>query len=202
MIDIQEVKTIQIEVLSAIHSFCEANSIHYSLACGTLLGAVRHEGYIPWDDDIDIYLLRKDYIQLISKFPTCYEEKYELISLERDARWDRSYAKAYDNRTVVEENAYCNVTIGVGIDIYPIDDVPDSESDWKRYDKFRRVIQKAMSIKKMKYKKERGLVKNIEMFLLKAPVSFINSRKPCCFIGTYFKICKFYFCYFHFSPRN
>ena len=60
-IDLKELRKIQIEILDDINTFCKKNKINYWIDCGTLLGAVRHSGYIPWDDDIDIGMLREDY---------------------------------------------------------------------------------------------------------------------------------------------
>ena len=59
--NIQELRQIQMGILDNVHRFCEANNLRYFLSSGTLIGAVRHKGYIPWDDDIDIYMPRKDY---------------------------------------------------------------------------------------------------------------------------------------------
>lgn len=108
IIDEKELKELQLEVLSSIHRFCKAKKIKYSLGCGTMLGCARHGGYIPWDDDIDIYLLRKDYNRLLKEFPEVFEGKYKLLSLERDSKWNRAYAKAYDNRTIFHERALSN----------------------------------------------------------------------------------------------
>ena len=68
-IDLEEKKKIQLEILDSIHSFCLHNDIKYSLGYGSLLGAVRHGGFIPWDDDIDIIMLRDDYTRFESLFP-------------------------------------------------------------------------------------------------------------------------------------
>ena len=63
--DIQELRGVQLDILDDIHAFCTANGIKYFLSCGTLIGAVRHKGYIPWDDDLDIYMPREDYERIL-----------------------------------------------------------------------------------------------------------------------------------------
>lgn len=173
-IGLEELKVLQLDVLQAIHDFCQANGITYSLACGTALGAVRHHGYIPWDDDIDIYLLRDDYNRLIETYPI--DGRYQLISMERDSNWDRPYAKAYDSKTVlIEENIKGDKTLGVGMDVYPIDRVPDNEIEWKTFDKRRRHIQRLLQLKQQKrFKGEHALYKNLVLFggkLLLSPFS-------------------------------
>lgn len=145
IITLPELKVIQMEVLTAIDEFCSANSIKYSLACGTLLGAARHKGYIPWDDDIDIYILRADYMRLMSLFPNIYKGRYKLVSIERDKKWDRTSAKAYDIRTNFYEPGQ-SYHLGVNIDIFPIDDVPDGENEWNSFDKKRAYIIKLLDI--------------------------------------------------------
>lgn len=136
---IDETKRIQTEVLSAVDSFCRDNNIKYSLSCGTLLGAVRHKGYIPWDDDIDICLYRDEYNRFINTFPETYKGVYKLKSIERECTYDRPYAIAYDDSTILIEG---KDIWGVKIDIFPIDDVPDDEDERIRYDRKRRRLQK------------------------------------------------------------
>jgi lipopolysaccharide cholinephosphotransferase len=139
-ITLEELKVLQMDVLSAIDNFCQHNNITYSMSNGTMLGAIRHKGYIPWDDDIDIYMLRDDYEKLMQLFPPVYNGHYCIVSLERSEKWDFPYAKAYDNRTVVYENALYNELYGVNIDIFPIDDVPDDDKIWHGYDVERRKL--------------------------------------------------------------
>ena len=67
-IQIDELKSIQLAILEYVHDFCIKNNIRYSLCGGTLIGAVRHKGYIPWDDDIDIIMPRDDYEKFCSLF--------------------------------------------------------------------------------------------------------------------------------------
>ena len=129
-INIEELKLIQLDILQAIHDFCEENHIKYSLACGSMLGAVRHKGYIPWDDDIDVYLMRDDYEKLISSFPKVYKNVYELASLERDSKYARAYARAYNNKTIQYNGTREKEVRGIGIDVYGSDFVPDDETAW------------------------------------------------------------------------
>lgn len=139
-ITLEELKKLQMDVLSAIDEFCREKGIRYSMSNGTMLGAVRHKGYIPWDDDIDIYVLREDYIKLMEVFPKIYNNHYCLVSLERNNKWDFPFAKAYDNRTIVYEDASYNELFGVNIDIFPVDDVPDDDSIWNEYNQNRRML--------------------------------------------------------------
>ena len=141
-IDSKELKEIQMDILQVLDNYCCQNNIKYSIACGTMLGAIRHKGYIPWDDDIDIYMLRDDYEKLMQSFPKVYKGHYCISSLERDALWDRPYAKAYDNRTMFQERMYHNIEFGVNIDIFPVDEVPDDETQWISYDIERRKFYK------------------------------------------------------------
>ena len=132
-ININELKIIQLDITEHFHNFCNKNKIKYSLACGSLIGAIRHNGYIPWDDDIDIYVERKDYDKLIELFPNILDGKYEFICIERNKIWNIPYGKIFDNRTIVEENTNDWLPIGVNIDIFPIDKVPDNNIIWKTY---------------------------------------------------------------------
>ena len=65
----KEVKQIELDILEYVHNFCEENGLKYIMNYGTLIGAVRHKGFIPWDDDIDISMPRADYEKLIASFP-------------------------------------------------------------------------------------------------------------------------------------
>lgn len=174
-ISLDEQKAIQLEILASIHEYCTKHHIKYSMACGTLLGAARHKGYIPWDDDIDIYLLRKDYNTLMSLFPENYKGIYKIASLCREKTWDRAYAKAYDNRTVFIEPGN-KFPLGVNIDIFPIDDVPDDNNEWLKYDKLRRKIQHIYNFKFIQFPAKRTIFKNIIIGTLLVILSVFSKR--------------------------
>ncbi len=174
-IGLQELKHIQLEVLDVIHDFCVEHNIHYSLGCGTMLGAVRHKGYIPWDDDIDIYLLRSEYNKLLELFPPSLKN-VQIESIERDLSWDKAYAKAYDDRTVCIEDSHCKV-VGVSIDIFPIDFVPSDDKRWMRYNKKRRILKKVSDLKPMIITKDIPILKKILLAICKFILLPVPQRK-------------------------
>ncbi len=184
-IGLEELKVLQLDVLQAVHDFCTQNGITYSLACGTALGAVRHKGYIPWDDDIDIYLLRDDYNRLMEIYPN--EGRYRLISMEVDGEWDRPYARAYDSETVLEEKRHDKKIIGIGIDVYPIDTVPEDELEWKQFDKRRRLLQNILSLKLMMFDGDRNFSKNLFLAFSKLVLLPFSRMRIAKYIDKYIK---------------
>ena len=73
----EEIRSIQIAILNSVDAFCRKNNLKYSLAYGTLIGAVRHKGFIPWDDDIDIIMPRPDYDRFVAKYK---DSVYDVLS--------------------------------------------------------------------------------------------------------------------------
>lgn len=184
-IKLEEIKEIQLDILNAVHKFCMDNNIKYTLACGTLLGAIRHKGYIPWDDDIDIYMLREDYIKFVSLYPALYNNNYELISLERHSKWDKTYAKVYDKRTIIYEEMPYAVEIGINIDVFPIDNVPNSPKEWIRYNKKRIILHQCLMAKSLKISSKRNWYKNLIIIISKFFTLFISKRNLAMFINSY-----------------
>lgn len=122
----EELKNIMLDLLQKTADFCEKNNIRYFLCGGTLIGAIRHKGFIPWDDDIDIAMPRPDYDRFINMFnqPGNY---YQVIDMSNDKQYGFPYAKIHDTRTFVDELQYKKEHFGVFIDIFPIDGVGEDE---------------------------------------------------------------------------
>ena len=117
--DLEEIKKIEYNILKEVHEFCVQNHLTYFLWGGTLLGAVRHNGFIPWDDDIDIAMPRESYDVLIHKFS---ESHFSVSACTSDANYPFTYAKVYDANTRKLEPVYKDKTdLGINIDIFPID---------------------------------------------------------------------------------
>ena len=148
-IEQQECREIQMSVLDEIARICKENNIKYSLGYGTLLGAVRHKGYIPWDDDIDICLLREDYDKLIAllKDPTVPKKSWFTLVDDTCEGYYYSFAKAYDNRTFVDISRHKG-EMGIWVDIFPLDGLPKCrclEKPFVLYCSFLRVVGLALS---------------------------------------------------------
>lgn len=119
-LSLKEIKEIELDLLKTFDTYCKANDIKYFLSNGTLLGAVKYKGFIPWDDDIDVLVPRNDYDKLISLFKD--SEKYQLFAFERDSKYKFPFAKLCNLATVKNEGDIDNgVSLGVDIDIFPLD---------------------------------------------------------------------------------
>lgn len=130
---IEELRQLQLGILDCVAKFCDEHQIKYWLDYGTLLGAVRHKGYIPWDDDIDISMMREDWEKFISVFNELNQNKrYEVHFIENDPEFFYPFAKVYDTRTVMNELDSIGPDICVYIDVFIYDNVPDDEPSLKR----------------------------------------------------------------------
>ena len=123
-ISTEELMKLQLDILLSVDDFCNKNNIQYSLGYGTLIGAIRHSGYIPWDDDIDIVMTRDNYDKFINTFNGFSKELY-VIAPELNWKYYAPYANVCHNKTLLDEgaNGHNGIEIGVKIDVFPIDNV-------------------------------------------------------------------------------
>ena len=125
---LRELQLFSLEILKDVHHFCVDNNIRYSIYGGTLLGAVRHKGFIPWDDDIDIIMPRDDY----DKFCDSYiSESYVLVNRTKDSSYQLAYSRVCDiKKTQYKAIEPCSRnSTGVWIDVFPADGCPENEND-------------------------------------------------------------------------
>lgn len=124
----RKLKAVQLDILLEISSVCRELGIEFVLDGGTLLGAARHEGFIPWDDDIDIGMMRDDYEIFLSQAPQLLDGRYLLQAPQTDPRVQESFAKVRKKGTLlVERNNYAmSYNRGIWVDIFPYDVVDAS----------------------------------------------------------------------------
>ncbi len=171
-IDRDQLKTIQLEIMDYFHLWCEAHGIHYYITAGTLIGALRHKGFIPWDDDIDVVMLRSDYERMLQKYKN--DERYRLYTIETDESCIYPYAKIYDSRTVmIEGNEKDHPPIGVNIDIFPLDNVTNNYQDAVNMKKRLRLINNILGVKHLDMV-DRGILKNITVAILRFISKFFS----------------------------
>lgn len=170
----EESRTIQLDILRDIDSACREHGIKYSLSMGTLIGAIRHKGFIPWDDDIDLMMTRDE----IEKFISVYDGKYRIIDVETNKDWWDSYTRIVDDKTRCDfKNTPYDVKHGIWVSIIPIDNIPDDDTEWQRMRNKMVSVYRLCKLYAAKWSEERGSIRNCIRLILKffvklIPVSF------------------------------
>ena len=162
---LEEIKHISLDGLEFFVDICNKNNLRYYLAFGTLLGAVRHHGFIPWDDDIDILMPRKEYDRFIQISSNMGNDQWEILSYRNTEGYGFYWAKVCSKSTVLTPSRFTSgLLYGVSIDIFPLDYMK-SETKEDALNELRRVKSDYSVIKK-----------KILPFNTKAP-GFANSLK-------------------------
>lgn len=133
----RDLQLASLSLLTAIDTVCRQHGLTYYLIAGTLLGAVRHGGFIPWDDDMDIGMPRKDYDLLMQHAQEWLPKPFRIVNHENDAHYPKYFAKIENTDTTLIENKHLGYVGGIYCDIFALDNVPDSL--WRRrlhYTKF------------------------------------------------------------------
>ena len=175
-LSIEEIKEIEIQVLNHLDSFCKLHNIPYYISYGTLLGAIRHKGFIPWDDDIDVSMLRSDYDRFRKEYVKYNQSsRYHLLDPEQDNRYLYSILKLEDTTTLVEEgnDRYCGVDIGINIDIFPLDFVDDDDMVLERQQKSLDKVRRMASFVLQSKHKAKGM-KKVAVELLDAVIACVG----------------------------
>ncbi len=141
---------VQIRVLSEIDAVCKRHDIRWFANFGTLLGAVRHMGYVPWDDDMDIMMLRKDYKAFMKYAPDELPGSYRVFDVGSDVEYDDPFGRVVNNDRIQFDQSFLAEFYGCpytsGIDIYPIDGVYEDEADERERKEQVRLIKKIIGM--------------------------------------------------------
>ena len=128
---LRKVQLVQLEIAKEIDRVCVQNDIKYFLIGGSLLGAIRHNGFIPWDDDLDIGMLRDDYEKFLKIAPNVLKKDYKLIDWKGDSGYPHPMGKIIKKGTVYKETKRKDLgEQGIWVDIFPYD---NAENDIKKF---------------------------------------------------------------------
>lgn len=127
----KQIWNIELDLLFKLDEICKKYNLRYWLDSGTLLGAIRHQGFIPWDDDIDLVMPRSDYDKLVKISKQEFTEPYYFQIINNDPKYAGIHAKIRNTNTtaIFKSWLFTDVNQGIFIDIFPLDGVPDNESE-------------------------------------------------------------------------
>lgn len=176
MDNLRRLQLVELSILKDVADICEKEKLHYYLIGGTLLGAVRHNGFIPWDDDIDLVMFRKDYDKLFDIISKNYSKKYFVQRFETDKNYTRYIMKIRLNGTkhIEEQNSKIQMHQGIYIDIFPLDYVLYDE---KNLEKRGKVLRKLFALKNFKHRTKFENKFKLILSRLLFPFSFFISDK-------------------------
>ena len=177
-LSLRQIQKKEYDILFAFATLCETNGLRYGLAGGTLLGAIRHKGFIPWDDDIDVVMPRPDYYKLIEIADKSLPDYYKLITPHNDNETFHAYGKICDLRTsLIEFPEGKRIHTHLYIDIFPVDGMPEgliNQGKHMRKTRFRMLILYAFKVAKYKRNERLRLYKSFFWEV----VAFIDKLLP------------------------
>lgn len=142
--DIRPLQLKILDILKAVDKTCRQHDLRYYIWAGTMIGAVRHKGFIPWDDDLDIAMPRPDYERLIAHASEWLPAPYEMVCAENDAVYPLPFAKIQDSSTTLIERLHLRYLGGIYLDVFPIDGVAPGwlarKWHFARYEYYKRVL--------------------------------------------------------------
>ena len=143
-LSLEELHSRSLEILKDVDRFCRRNGIRYSMSYGTLLGAVRHKGFIPWDDDIDLVMPREDYIRFTQTYKS---DRFEFLCRENCEDVWIAFGRVVDRKQtrLVSTSPWHDprINTGVWLDIFPLDYVPD---DYEGYESLYRCFNHLLAL--------------------------------------------------------
>ncbi len=132
--ELQDIQHCSREMLKVLDKFCRENGLRYWASGGTMLGAVRHKGFIPWDDDVDIHMPMQDYMKLLNEFPKNNRYYFKGFGPNGGGEFHDTFARLIDDDTILDHNMkIVRELSGIGVDIFPLIGVPDDPVERKMF---------------------------------------------------------------------
>lgn len=178
--ELEKLKIVEMDILDEIDRVCRKNNLSYFLGGGNLLGAIRHQGFIPWDDDIDIYMLRKDYERFAEIANRELSENYFYQNWITEPEYPYNFAKVRMNHTVFDEKglSHLNIHKGIWVDIFAIDKQTEDAGIAEREQKRSRRLQAAQELLYVDLNKNRNVFKSLLLRLYRAliPRAYMHKK--------------------------
>lgn len=183
--EMKKVWSVQLDLLNKLDEVCKKYGLVYYADSGTLIGAVRHSGYIPWDDDIDIVMMRKDYDRLLSVAEVEFKYPIFLQTAYSEKKYIRAHAQLRNSETTgcILSDVNTEYNKGIFIDIFPMDNIPDSDIE---LEKFKKKIKLCWKIITAPYVEHQKLIVKIISSIVGKMVPFDVAFRR------YEKLCKKY----------
>lgn len=175
-IQVQELKQIQQKLLKELHNYCDKHNLCYYLTYGTLIGAIRHKGYIPWDDDVDVFLPRNDYTYLLNHFNADVDNGVSVVSNELNTDYYLPFAKIIDTNTIMIEEVNSSFKLGVYIDVFPLDNLSDNYNEAKAIIRKAFRYNKLLMLKNISVNPNRKWYKNVVLCLGRLSSSLLSRK--------------------------
>ncbi len=173
----EEIKNIEFNILKYIDDICIKNNIVYSLTYGTLLGAIRHKGFIPWDDDIDICMDRKNFNKFVEACKLDNSNIYELLWIDTNKKYTLPLPKVIDKTTVLTQNTQNEkMKLGVYVDVFIFDKIPKDDSKRKKFINKLELYQRFWGYSQNKYVWRDHSIKSCIRFIVYCIFHLINPR--------------------------
>ncbi|MCW3795107.1 LicD family protein [Paenibacillus sp. LS1] len=177
--DLRAVQLIQIEMLTEVDRICRLHNINYAMIGGTMLGAIRHKGYIPWDDDADIGLLREEYEKFRKVCETDLDHSrfyFQDMRATPGYRWGYGKIRRKDTYFLREGQAHMPYESGIFIDIFPFDNVPDGKLAEKIHNLHCTIIRKVLWSEVGKKIDGKLLMRGVYFLLSKIPLKMVSNH--------------------------
>lgn len=170
----------QLEVLNDVDVLCKKHNIQYFADYGTLLGAVRHKGFIPWDDDMDISMKREDYTKFCEIAQKELAGTYEIINIHTDPTWNQLLGRIINGREISFDDErlekFHNCPFVVGLDIFPLDYLAPNKEEDELQCNIIRILQVTMNELEKDNLKEEEIISTIQAIENMCSVKFDRNR--------------------------
>lgn len=178
----EEVKASQMRVLRCLKRLCEKYGLRYYLTYGSLIGAVRHQGYIPWDDDIDVYININDFEKFLEVLPE--EKDYGIASIATDSDYYDVINLLYDRTNICDSNHFpMQLSAGVTVDLFPLFGLPDTMPEIEAY--YEELRDAELNMLNCIYSKEKREIAKKELYQLLKKYDVDHSKYVGHIMGAY-----------------